>query len=173
MGCLAAARFHGDMTMSGTMQGMTVAGAAGAGLIGGVFFTFSGFVLAALKRLPAAQGISAMQSINKTAVTPPLMLALFGTAILSVVAGIWALRSWAEPSATWILAGALAYLAAVVITTVANVPLNNQLAGLDPQAGDAPARWASFLTHWTVWNNLRGAAAVAAGLCLVIALIRR
>ena len=155
------------------MQGITVAGAVGAGLIGGVFFTFSGFVLAALKRLPAAQGISAMQSINKTAVTPPLMLALFGTAVLSVVVGIWAIRSWAEPSAQWALAGALAYLAAVVITAVANVPLNNSLAGLNPHAAGAPAQWASFLTHWTVWNNLRGAAAVAAGLAFVIALIRR
>ena len=154
------------------MQGITVAGAVGAGLIGGVFFTFSGFVLAALKRLPAAQGISAMQSINKTAVTPPLMLALFGTAVLSVVVGIWAIRSWAEPSAKWALAAALAYLAAVVITAVANVPLNNSLAELNPHAAGAPAQWASFLTHWTVWNNLRGAAAVAAGLALVIALIR-
>jgi uncharacterized membrane protein len=161
------------MTMSGTMQGITVAGAVGAGLIGGVFFTFSGFVLAALKRLPAPQGISAMQAINKTAVTPPLMLALFGTAILSVVVGIWAIRSWSEPSAKWVLAGALAYLAAVVITAVANVPLNNSLATLNPDASGAPAQWAAFLTHWTVWNQLRGAAAVAAGLAFVIGLIRR
>ena len=154
------------------MQGITVAGAVGGGLIGGVFFTFSGFVLAALKRLPAAQGISAMQSINKTAVTPPLMLALFGTAVLSVVVGIWAIRSWAEPSAKWALAGALAYLAAVVITAAANVPLNNSLAELNPHAAGAPVQWARFLAHWTVWNNLRGAAAVAAGLAFVIALIR-
>ena len=159
--------------MSGTMQGITVAAAAGAGLVGGVFFAFSGFVLAALRRLPPAQGISAMQSVNRTAVTPPLMLALFGTAVLSVAVGIWAVRSWAEPSAKWALAGALAYLAAVVITAVANVPLNNSLATLNPHAPGAPAQWGAFLTHWTVWNHLRGAAAIAAGLAFVIALIRR
>jgi uncharacterized membrane protein len=161
------------MTMSGTIQGITVAGAAGAGLIGGVFFAFSGFVLAALRQLPAAQGIGAMQAVNRTAVTPPLMLALFGTAILSVVVGIWSLRSWGEPAAPWALAGCLAYLATIVITIAANVPLNNQLAGLNPEASGARAQWASFLTHWTVWNHLRGAAAVAGGLCFVIALIRR
>ena len=83
------------------------------------------------------------------------------------------MRSWAEPSAPWALAGALAYLAAVVITAAANVPLNNSLAGLSPDAPGARAQWASFLTHWTVWNHLRGAAAVAAGLAFVIALIRR
>ena len=89
--------------------------------------------------------------------------------MLSVAVGIWAVRSWAEPSAKWALAGALAYLAAVVITAAANVPLNNSLATLNPRA--LWALWASFLTHWTVWNNLRGA--VAAGLAFVIALIRR
>jgi hypothetical protein len=36
----------------------------------GVFFAFSSFVMAALRRLPAAQGIAAMQSIHVTAVTP-------------------------------------------------------------------------------------------------------
>ena len=87
--------------------------------------------------------------------------------MLSVAVGIWAIRSWAEPSAKW----ALAYLAAVVITAAANVPLNNSLATLNPRA--LWALWASFLTHWTVWNNLRGPAAVAAGLAFVIALIRR
>jgi uncharacterized membrane protein len=114
-----------------------------------------------------------MQAVNRTAVTPPLMLALFGTAILSVVVGIWSVRSWGEPAAPWALAGCLAYLVTIVITIVANVPLNNQLAGLNPEASGAKAQWASFLTHWTAWNHLRGAAAVAAGLCFVIALIRR
>ena len=159
--------------MSGTMQGITVAGAVGAGLVGGVFFAFSGFVLAALRRLPAALGISVMQSVNRTAERPPLMLALFGTAVLSVAVGVWAVRSWSEPTAPWALAGALAYLAAVVITAAANVPLNNSLDRLHPDAPGATAQWTDFLAHWTLWNHLRGAAAVAAGLAFVIALIRR
>src|SRR6201986_2551880 len=149
------------MTMSETIQGITVVGAAGAGLIGGGFFAFSGFVLAALRQLPAAQGIGAMQAVNRTAVTPPLMLAFFCTAILSVVVGICVLWSWGEPAAPWERAGCLDYLATIVIPVAANVPLNNQLAGLNPGASGARAQWASFLTHWTVWNHLRGAAAVA------------
>jgi uncharacterized membrane protein len=36
----------------------------GAAMIAGVFFAFSSFVMPALARLPAAGGISAMQSIN-------------------------------------------------------------------------------------------------------------
>jgi uncharacterized membrane protein len=32
--------------------------------VGGIFFAFSAFVMKALDRLPPAQGIAAMQSIN-------------------------------------------------------------------------------------------------------------
>ena len=50
---------------------LTLIAALGSGLIGGVFFGFSGFVMKALARLRPAQGIAAMQSINVVAVTPP------------------------------------------------------------------------------------------------------
>ena len=157
--------------MSGFVQTVTVAGAIGAALVGGVFFAFSAFVMPALRRLPAAQGISAMQSINRTAVTAPLMLALFGTAVLSGITVVWAIRSWGQASAPWLLAGGLAYLAAVVITIAANVPLNDSLAGLDPGSAGAPARWAGFTAHWTLWNHLRGAGAVAGSLAFIFALV--
>jgi uncharacterized membrane protein len=159
--------------MSGLMQGITVGGAVGAGTIGGVFFAFSGFVMPALRRLPAAQGISAMQSINRTAVAPPLMLVLFGTALISGITIAWAVRSWHQPSAPWMLAGGLAYLAAVVTTVAANVPLNNALAGVTPAAPGAPGDWLSFLARWTLWNHLRGAAALAATVAFILALLRR
>ena len=157
--------------MSGLLQTVTVAGAVGAALVGGVFFAFSAFVMPALRQLPAAQGIGAMQSINRTAVTAPLMLALFGTAVLSGITVVWAIRSWGQAAAPWLLAGGLAYLAAVVITIAANVPLNDSLAGLDPGSAGAPARWAGFTAHWTLWNHLRGAGAVAGSLAFIFALV--
>jgi uncharacterized membrane protein len=159
--------------LSGLMQTVVTAGAVGAGVIGGVFFTFTAFVLPALRKLPANQGISAMQSINKLAVTPPLMLVLFGTAILSVITASWAVRHWGQPVAPWLLAGGLAYLAAIVITIVGNIPLNNSLAVLDPHAAGAPAQWASFVTSWTVWNTLRGLAAIAGTAVFIVALARK
>ena len=55
--------------------------------MGGVFFAFSSFVMRALARMPPAQGIAAMQSINIVAVTPVFMTALFGTAVACVVVG--------------------------------------------------------------------------------------
>jgi uncharacterized membrane protein len=46
--------------MDGAMQALAMAAAVGSGLIGGVFFAFSAFVMAALARLPASGGIAAM-----------------------------------------------------------------------------------------------------------------
>ncbi|MDN5698593.1 MAG: hypothetical protein L0G70_11570, partial [Rubrobacter sp.] len=65
--------------MSGALYAVTLAAALGCGLVAGVFFAFSSFVMAALKRLPAAEGVAAMQAINALAVTPMLMAGFFGT----------------------------------------------------------------------------------------------
>ena len=43
---------------------LVIIAAVGAGVSGGVFFAFSVFVMKALGRLSAAQGISAMHAIN-------------------------------------------------------------------------------------------------------------
>lgn len=58
--------------MTGLAYAVTLIAALGCGLVAGVFFAFSSFVMPALKRLPPAQGISAMQSINRLAVAPAL-----------------------------------------------------------------------------------------------------
>ena len=138
---------------------MTTAALLGCALNGGVFFAFSSFVMAALRRLPPADGIAAMQSINVKAVTPVFMAALFGTAAVCVALAI------AEPSAL-VLAAAATYLLGVIGVTMAyNVPRNNALDELDPVAPGAPAAWERLAREWTAANHVRAAAGmVAAGL---------
>jgi uncharacterized membrane protein len=58
---------------------LALASGLGCGLNAGVFFAFSSFVMKALARLPPAQGIAAMNSINVAVITPVFMTALFGT----------------------------------------------------------------------------------------------
>jgi hypothetical protein len=43
---------------------LTFVSALGCGLVAGIFFTFSNFVMKSLARLSPAQGIAAMQTIN-------------------------------------------------------------------------------------------------------------
>src|SRR5689334_6341066 len=148
---------------------VTTTAAVGAALVGGVFFAFSTFVMSALDELPAAQGIEAMQAINRTAVGPGLMPALFGTAAACVGVGVVALRRRDRPGARWLLAGSTVYLVGVIgVTMAANVPLNDTLAAVQPHAAGAADTWSDYLTRWTAWNHVRAAGSIAAaGLLLV------
>ena len=67
---------------------LTLFSAPGCGLIGGVLFAFSSFVMNALARLPAAQGIAAMQSINVVVINPLFMTAFLGTAAACVLPAV-------------------------------------------------------------------------------------
>jgi uncharacterized membrane protein len=52
-----------------TILALTFAAAIGSGVVGGIFYAFSS--LAALGRLPSAQGAAAMNAINVTVTIPP------------------------------------------------------------------------------------------------------
>jgi uncharacterized membrane protein len=157
--------------MSRLIQYLTFATALGCGLSAGVFFAFSSFVMPALDRLAPTQSIRTMQSLNKLAVTPAFMAALFGTALACVVLGVWAVTSWGERPATLALAGcALFLVGAIVVTVAANVPLNDALMKVDPEATDAATRWSSYLSDWAPWNHVRALTAIAASGLLIAAL---
>jgi uncharacterized membrane protein len=157
--------------MSRLLQYVTLATALGCGLSAGVFFAFSAFVMPALDRLPSAQSIRAMNSINKLAVTPVFMTALLGTALACAVLGVWAVVSWGERPAALVLAGSALFLVgAIVVTAAANVPLNDGLMNVDPDGPGAAVRWSSYLADWTAWNHARAATSLAAAGLLIAAL---
>ena len=159
--------------MTSAIKSLTFATAIGAATAGGVFFAFSTFVMAGLRRLPAAQGIAAMQSINVTAVRPLFMTLLFGTAALCVVLGVRAVTHWDTYRSPLLLAGSLLYLiGALVLTGAHHVPLNDSLAKVDPQSVAAAKEWAHYLSSWTSWNHVRTIAPIASAVCFTLALIR-
>ena len=49
---------------------LTLITALGCGLVAGILYAFSSSVMKALARLPSAQGIAAMQSINVAVFNP-------------------------------------------------------------------------------------------------------
>jgi uncharacterized membrane protein len=151
---------------------LTVITAVGAATAGGVFFTFSAFVMPALRRLPASQGIAAMQSINVTAVRAPLMILLFGTATASVALGVHALFNLADRREAFVLAAAVVYILGCIIMTAGfHVPRNDALAKLDPNAASSLPHWRSYLTAWTAGNHIRAAAGIIAAALYIIALV--
>ena len=147
--------------------------ALGCGLIAGVFFAFSSFVMNALARLPAAQGIAAMQSINVVVINPLFMAAFLGTAAACVLLAASSVLRWREPGASCLLAGGLLYLVGVILVTmVFNAPRNDALASVAPASAEGASLWTNYLGGWTAWNHVRTAASLAAAALLTIALIR-
>jgi uncharacterized membrane protein len=149
---------------------LTVIAAVGAGVSGGVFFAFSAFVMRALGRLPAAQGISAMQAMNRAAPSPLFMIALFGTGIVSIALSGVALTHLDQRWAVYVLAGTALYLVCLIVTVVYHVPRNDALALVDPTGPGAAHAWARYLSPWTAWNHLRTITALAGSTVFILAL---
>ena len=149
----------------------TLAAAVGCGLVAGIFYAFSSFVMGALGRLPPAQGIEAMQAINIAVINRSFMLAFFGTAVLCCALLVAAYLRWNDGSGQLLVLGSLLYLAGTIGVTVAfNVPLNNALAAVRPETADAASLWAHYRERWTMWNTVRTVAPTAAMILFIAAL---
>ena len=149
----------------------TLVAALGCGLIAGVFFAFSVFVMKALARLSPDSGIVAMQSINVAVLNPWFLGAFFGTAIVCVLALISSLLRWHEADAVYLLVGGAFYLIGTfLVTVVFNVPRNEALKSITPNDPSAADLWAGYVTSWTAWNHVRTIAALAAAASFSVAL---
>ncbi|MBF2027688.1 MAG: DUF1772 domain-containing protein [Oscillatoriales cyanobacterium C42_A2020_001] len=145
--------------------------ALGCGLIAGVFFAFSTFVMNALAQQPPAQGIAAMQSINITVINPWFMTAFLGTSLVCLILIISLLFRWQQPGTAYLLVSALFYLIGCFgVTMVFNVPLNDGLAAANPNSPEGANFWARYLTNWTFWNHVRAIAAFIAAALFTMAL---
>ena len=103
--------------------------AIGCGLMAGLFFAFSVAIMRALSRLPPADGMAAMQSINIAILNPVFLAGFFGIAGLCLVVLVSSLSRWHEAGAVWFVAGAALYLVGVALVTIVfNVSMNNALA---------------------------------------------
>jgi len=77
-----------DMNKTPLEMGLVFAAAIGSGLVGGTFYAFSSFVMAALGRIPPAQGVAAMKGINVTVMNPSFMTVFMGTGGLCLLVGV-------------------------------------------------------------------------------------
>ena len=150
-----------------------VLAALGSGLMAGVFFAFSNFVMVALARQAPAEGMRAMQAINVTVLNGTFLTIFLGTGVLSVLAmAVAVLRR--DGSGTWctLLGGAVYLLGSILVTMRGNVPLNDALAAVDPAAPDSARRWSEYVRAWTRWNHVRTVACLAAMALFTVALSR-
>jgi uncharacterized membrane protein len=122
-----------------------------------------------LGRLPAADAVRAMQSINRDAPNPLFMTALFGTAVACVPLSWSAMRHLDDPSSRWVLIGSAVYVVGVVLTVAYHVPRNDALARVDPGSAGIAAVWDTYRAGWTAWNHVRTATSIAGAALLALA----
>ncbi len=148
---------------------LTIFAAVGAGLIGGLLFAFSNFVMRALAQQPPEGGIRTMQAINITILNPLFMLIFLGTALASVILAITALARLSSPGALLLLIGCVLYVVGTLGVTMAwNVPLNDKLAVLNPSTAQAAEFWRVYVADWMQWNHVRTIASILASVLLIL-----
>ncbi len=148
---------------------ITIAAIIGAGVVTGLLFAFSNFVMQALATLPNEQGMSAMRQINEKIINPIFLTFFLGTPVLCAIIAVNACLVPGSPGNVCLLVGSVSYLIGPFgITMLCNVPLNNRLAAADP--GDADGIWPDYQVRWQRWNHMRtyigvvSVGALAAGL---------
>ena len=145
--------------------------AIGCGLLGGLYFAFSAFIMTSLGRIDRGAGIAAMKAINVDIVKSLFMPLFLLTTVSAAALVVLAIVRWGEPGAVAMLLGGIVYvLGMFVVTMIFNVPLNNALAAVDPASGEAASTWARYLKDWTLWNHVRTLACTAATILFIAAI---
>lgn len=159
------------VVIDGPYYVLVLLGVLGAGLVAGVFCGFSTFVMRGLASLPPAQGVAAMNAINRAALTPVFMLVFAGSAVVCAMIAVVTFVVWPDHGKVALLLGSGLYLfGSFGLTAMANVPRNEALAKLEPGTPEAVSYWPVYVREWTLWNHVRTVASAAAAVLYVLAL---
>jgi len=158
------------MNPRNTLIVASLVGALGTGIIGGIFYGFSSFIMAALGRLAPDRATDAMNAINVTVITPSFLGWFVGLALFGAGVAVAALFSWHETAAKLAFAASLVYIVGTFgVTMFLNVPLNDQLAAVDP--AHVTTLWPRYLDTWTTWNTVRTVGALLSSALFMLALV--
>jgi uncharacterized membrane protein len=170
---LDLARLSETMTISPVLV-LTATAAIGSAVVGGLFYGFSTFIMRGLDRTGPVPAITAMRGINVEAqANAPFLVVFLGSALLALAVGVVAVIRIGRPGSWALLAGAVCGVLAVVVTVAFNVPLNNHLDRVDPDAlsaADAAREWQAYLSTWTAWNHVRSATGILGAALMLLGL---
>ncbi|MBA2677298.1 MAG: DUF1772 domain-containing protein [Ktedonobacteraceae bacterium] len=154
-----------------------VVGGTLTGLSAGLFYTFNGAIIPALRHLKGAQHIIAMQSINEKIENPVFFLSFFGPTLLLPLA---AFLHRGESQFGLLVSAAILHITGInVVTAVKHIPLNNDLKQLDANQlseGEADRIREDFQrpgSPWMRWHTVRTLAGTAATALVFLACISK
>jgi uncharacterized membrane protein len=113
--------------------------------------------------------IKSMQAINAVVRTAEFAASFFGALALPILCLLLARRR----SIVLPLIGAILLYGsgAFAVTLAFNVPLNESLATVAPDAATAMQTWRAYVEPWLLWNHIRMAASIAAFLAMLVAVV--
>lgn len=146
--------------------------ALGSGLIAGLFFAFSSFVMNALDRLPEEQSIASMKAINIAVLNRLFLTVFMGTTLASILLAVFSLFNWENQNAVYLHVGSMLYLfGSFLVTVICNVPLNDALVRVNAKDADSVTVWKEYKLKWTVWNHIRTVTSLAAFASFILAFL--
>ena len=140
------------------------------GLMAGVFYAYAVSVNLGLAEQPDAPYVAAMNEINEKIQNPLFFPAFFGAVVFPLAALVVHVPRRRSGRFRLIVLASLLYVGGgFLVTALANVPLNEELARV---AADAPANElararAAYEGPWTFWNGIRTLFTVAAFVALI------
>lgn len=130
--------------------------ALSSGLMAGLYFAFSVFIMRALASLERAEGIRAMNAINAVIVRTVFLPLFLASSLAALALALFGALGWGVTGGMAMAQGGAVYFIGMFMVTVGrNVPLNNALAAVDPHSETGAAVWAQYLRQWTRWNHVR------------------
>lgn len=149
-------------------------GALALGLIGGVFLSFSDFIMKGLGEASPAGGMQSMQQLNRRVYGSAFLFLFMQMTPAAAGLALWAHWAGLGAVADWLTAGAAIYAVTVFgVTAAGNVPMNKHLDQLDSASAEGAAYWERYLRRWTGLNHVRTAGSLAAAACFMIAILER
>ncbi len=159
----------GHLQMNEYLPFIVAIAITGSGVVTGLLFAFSNFVMRALQDLPTEQGMFAMQRINETIINPIFLIFFMGTPVLCLIIVVVSAFEIGFPGHVCFFAGAVAYLLGLFgITMLFNVPLNNKLAGT--ALNESAEAWPLYQKKWQWWNHIRTYMGILSVLLLALGL---
>lgn len=140
---------------------VSLCGAVGSAVVGGVYTNFSARVMPRLAALPDSEAVETMQRFNRNALELPFTSFFFGTAVASVWSLVHCLRKENPGVADHMCSvGGAMYLMGWVLTIAYNVPRNNRLDAVVAGTAEAAQVWHVYLSEWTSANSVRAALSI-------------
>ena len=142
------------------------------GIMAGVYFAFSVFIMQSLSELPSLQAAQVMNKINDVIVNTLFLPVFFGSTLWYGGLVVWSFADWQfERSILVIIAAMIYILGMFAVTAFGNIPLNNRLKSSAENDSRLISFWDEYLRRWTRLNHLRMLSCIAACAVLTIAQI--